>query len=239
VDAKVNAAEVLEAQLKHSKRGRISLCTVTDPYQPLEDRYHLTQGCLRAVARYPAFSLSILTKSALVERDLDLLASMPNELEVGFSIATLDEALRCRVEPRSSPIEERLRVLLLLAERGLNTRVLYGPILPFLSDEEWQIEAMFLRLRNARVGRVMVDTLNCRPGVWNRLQPVLEHHYPDLVEDYCWVVENRALYLDDLRRRVARLARRCDLNVELLFDRVYKRDIENPEGREQIPFGSP
>ena len=90
VDARINAPQVLARQLRRAQPGSVTLGTVTDAYQPLERQYRLTRGCLQALASYERFATTVLTKGALVLRDLDVLQQMV-DVEVGFTITTLDE----------------------------------------------------------------------------------------------------------------------------------------------------
>ncbi|MBU1880252.1 MAG: radical SAM protein, partial [Chloroflexi bacterium] len=117
VDVKVNAAEVLARQLRRARPGGITFSTVTDAYQPLEEEYLLTQACLEVLAGYD-HPVSILTKSALVLRDLDLIRRL-HDAEVAFTITTLDDEVRARFEPGASPIPARLEALQALAGAGV------------------------------------------------------------------------------------------------------------------------
>ncbi|MEA3459995.1 MAG: radical SAM protein [Chloroflexota bacterium] len=140
VDVKVNAAEVLAHQMRRAKRGNIAFGTVTDPYQPLEKKYKITCACLEVLTAYD-FPVSILTRSDLVLRDLDLLCRL-KDVEVGFTITTLDDGGRQMFEPRSSPVLARLTALSELAEAEMKTWAFCGPLLPLLSDSEEQMDAL-------------------------------------------------------------------------------------------------
>ncbi|VTR95336.1 radical sam protein : Radical SAM OS=Planctomyces maris DSM 8797 GN=PM8797T_09934 PE=4 SV=1: Radical_SAM [Gemmata massiliana] len=115
----------------------IALSGVTDPYQPCERRFRLTRRCLEvaAVSNQP---MSIITKNALVVRDLDLLAPMATEglVHVNVSIGTLNAALARSMEPRASTPLARLRAVRELSAAGLPVRVLVAPIIPGLNDAE-------------------------------------------------------------------------------------------------------
>ena len=128
VDPKINAATILENELKGAKRGSVFLSPLTDPYQPLEHKYRITRECLQKLQRYN-FKPIILTKSDLVNRDLDILSKMHNA-EVGISITTDDDSVREIIEPHSSSIEERIYTLKNFHSRKIKTYVHIGPILP-------------------------------------------------------------------------------------------------------------
>lgn len=128
VDAKTNVARVLLRELRRRKKGKVMLSSATDPYQPIEKKFRLTRTCLEllADARFP---VSVLTKSALVARDLDLLQQIET-LSVGITITTDSEEVRKIMEPGASPVEERLAALQALEAAGLEPHVFIGPVLP-------------------------------------------------------------------------------------------------------------
>jgi len=209
VDIKVNAPDVLTRQLRRAKPGNISFGTVTDAYQPLEREYGVTRACLEALLDHP-HPISILTKSALVLRDLDLIKKL-KDVEVAFTITTLDEEVRRRFEPGASPIAARLEALRAFSEAGIPTWAFCGPLLPGITDDETSLDALFLQLKRAGVGYVLVDSLNLRGAVWGRLSRVLREHDPDLVEVYRDLWVNRLSYHQALMERTERIAERQGL----------------------------
>lgn len=163
VDARVNAPEVLERQLRRARPGPVLLSTVTDPYQPLEERYRLTRRCLEALLRR-RFPVDILTKSPLVLRDLDLLENAEG-VEVGLTVTTDDERMREAFEPGAPPLRARLDALRQLRERGVATYAFIGPILPMDPDR------LADQLRGL-AGRFYVDRMNYTgktAGLYRRL----------------------------------------------------------------------
>ena len=129
----------------------IAISGVTDCYQPCERRFRLTRGCLEvaAEARQP---MSIITKNALVLRDLDLLRDMATHhvVHVAVSVTTLDAALARSLEPRTSTPAARLRAVRALAEAGVPVRVLIAPVIPGLNDSE--VPAILAAAREAGAG---------------------------------------------------------------------------------------
>jgi DNA repair photolyase len=212
VDVRVNAPEVLSHQLRRAKLGNISLGTVTDAYQPLEREYGVTRGCLEALLGRP-FPISILTKSALVLRDLDLLKKL-KDVEVAFTITTLDEEVRRRFEPAASPIVARLKALRAISEEGIPTWAFCGPLLPGITDDDESLDALFAELKRAGVGYVLVDSLNLRGAVWGRLSRVLRAHYPRLMNAYQELANDRRPYHAALIERSRRLAAKHGLGWE-------------------------
>jgi len=139
--AKVNAAELLREEL--SKPGYhpelISLGANTDPYQPIERKYEITRQIIEVLAecKHP---FSIVTKSWMVERDLDLLAPMAekNLVEVYVSITTLDHQLARRLEPRATAPRRRVETVRRLSAAGISVGVMFAPVIPVLNDNEME-----------------------------------------------------------------------------------------------------
>jgi DNA repair photolyase len=151
VDVKVNAAEVLRKQLLRAKRGTVWISSVCDPYQPLEHRYELTRRCLQELLGRQ-FPVNLQTKSALVLRDLDLLARF-EEIEVGFTITTEDERIAKLFEPGASTVRERIEALARIHSAGIRTFTFLGPLLP--GSAERLVEAL-----EGKVDKVLIDRMN-------------------------------------------------------------------------------
>jgi DNA repair photolyase len=128
IDVKVNAPQLLRKQLKRVRQGIVALSTVTDPYQPLEEKYQLTRGCLEVLLE-DQFSVNILTRSPLCLRDIDLFKQF-KKIEVGLSITTHDEGIKNIFEPHSPSIRSRVETLRVLRQEGIGTYVFIGPMLP-------------------------------------------------------------------------------------------------------------
>ena len=128
VDAKTNAPEVLKKQLERAKRGVVWVSSVCDPYQPLEEKYKITERCLKELVK-KQFPVNIQTKSKLALRDLDLFQEF-EEIEVGFTITTDDERIARQFESRASTVKDRLKALEKIRASGVQTYAFIGPILP-------------------------------------------------------------------------------------------------------------
>jgi DNA repair photolyase len=128
VDVKINAPEVLRREIGRATRGNVLISSVTDPYQPVENKYKLTRQCLEVLLPYQV-SLDILTKSPLVLRDLDLIGKF-KEAEVGITITTDDDEIRKIFEPHAPPIGARIHALKTLYGKGIKTYAFIGPLLP-------------------------------------------------------------------------------------------------------------
>jgi DNA repair photolyase len=148
--AKTNAAELLERELARPgyRPSTIALGAVTDPYQPIERNFVITRRLLEVLAR-ARHPVGIVTKSALVVRDLDILSGMARDglVKVAISVTTLDRKLARAMEPRAASPPRRLEALRQLSAAGVPTQVMVAPIVPALNDHE--IEGILAAARDA------------------------------------------------------------------------------------------
>lgn len=178
--AKPEAARVLRAEL--SKPGYrpavMAMGTNTDPYQPIEKKFAITREIL-GVLRDFAHPVSILTKSAIIERDADILADMAAAglAAAGLSVTTLDRRLARTLEPRAAAPERRLAAIRRLADAGIPTRVSVAPIIPGLNDHE--IEAILAAARDAGAAGAGYVVLRLPREVGPLFRDWLTEHYPD------------------------------------------------------------
>jgi DNA repair photolyase len=211
VDIKINAVEVLKRQLRRAKPGEVFVSSACDGWQPIEADCRLTRRCCELLLEH-GFEVHVLSKSALVLRDLDILAG--RKARIGVTVTTLDERLRRLWEPGCASVAQRLRVIAEARGAGLATAIMFGPLLPFLSDSQEAIEALFERAGDLGVDVVWVDALNPRPRVWPAVAALLRAHFPDFREPYRRMLfhrQTRTAYLAELRSRVTRAAARFAL----------------------------
>lgn len=177
---KRNAAQLLERELRRPswQVGVISISGNTDCYQPVERKERITRQLLEVVQRYRQ-PIAMITKNALVLRDLDILREMAaaNLARVAISLTTLDEGLRRRMEPRTSTAANRLRAMEQLSAAGVPVQVMMAPIIPALNDHE----VPRLLKAAAEAGAVAAGYTVVRTN--GAVQPVfrqwLEVHYPE------------------------------------------------------------
>ena len=189
--AKTNAAEVLSEEL--AKPGYtvkpIAFGTNTDCYQPIERRYRLMRSILELLAgcEHP---LTIVTKSALVERDLDLLAPMAAKrlTKVFVSINTLDRSLARRLEPRAASPQRRLDTLRALARAGVPCGVMVAPVIPALTDKS--IEEVLEAAAAAGAGGAGYIVMRLPHEVRPLFKEWLATHYPLRAEHVMSVVRD-------------------------------------------------
>ena len=188
VYAKINAVSVFEAELARVRRGgrapSLLLSSVTDPYQGVEKKYRLTRGILEALARdpYPGV-VSILTKSPMVLRDVDLLLQLPRG-EVGLTVTTTDDPLSRFLEVRAPLSSRRLRTLAELHAAGIQTYAFLGPLLPHFRYDPGALDAAFAGIAQTGVSSVFVEHINLRPYIKRRLLHALKPEPPDVQQVY-------------------------------------------------------
>jgi len=216
VDVKVNAPEVLAQQLtKLKKRSRISFGTVCDPYQPLELKYQVTRQCLEILIPY-RHSLSILTKSSMVVRDIDILSRL-HKVKVSFTITAMDEYVRKIFEPGAPSAERRFKALRTLANSGIRTSVFVAPVLPHLTDSEKTLAGIYRAAKTAGAEYVMFDTLNPYPKVWRNVRRLIKAHFPEAIKHYDYFYENRKMYNLHLRERISKLGDKYKVEHKFVF----------------------
>ncbi|MDY7104577.1 MAG: radical SAM protein [Actinomycetota bacterium] len=187
VVVKTNAVELLRAELSPRRWAghAIAMGTNTDPYQRCEGKYRLTRGIIGVLGEY-ANPFSVLTKSTLVLRDLDVLAAAARRthVRVDLSVGTLDPDVWRLTEPGTPPPARRLRAVRQLNEAGIPCGVLVAPILPGLSDADEQIEAVVAAAAEAGARSIAHTTLHLRGQVRDHVLAELAGCRPDLAERY-------------------------------------------------------
>jgi DNA repair photolyase len=206
---KVNVPEVLRAELARPswKRPHVAMGTNTDPYQWVEGRYKLMRGIWEAL-RDAANPCSILTKSPLVLRDLDLLQEIAARTEVSaaLSVPTLDEAAWRASEPRTPNPRARLEAVAELNRAGIPTGVLIAPLMPGINDAPEQVEEILALAAEAGAAHVGGIPLHLRGSVRGVFFDWLRGHRPDLVPRYEKLYARGAYLPDGERRRIERAA---------------------------------
>jgi DNA repair photolyase len=181
--AKTGAATLLERELSAPRYQPkvIAIGTNTDPYQPIERDQKIMREILTVLhrAKHP---VAIVTKSALILRDLDLLKAMAEEglVKVALSITTLDPVLARKMEPRASTPDKRLDALRQLSEAGIPTAVLVAPIIPAINDAE--IETILTRAKAMGASEAGYVMLRLPLELHDLFRQWLQTHYPNKVQ---------------------------------------------------------
>lgn len=184
---KVNAAERVRAELRAPSwgGGHIAMGTNTDPYQPAEGRYGLTRAvCEELVAARNPFS--ILTKSPMIVRDVEVLAEAARrgEFRAALSIGSLDPEVAQLAEPGAPPPRRRLEAVSRLVEAGIPCGVMVAPVLPGLSDDPAAVRAVVTAALEAGADGVSAGLLHLRTGVRELYLDWLREARPALVADH-------------------------------------------------------
>jgi DNA repair photolyase len=184
---KVNAVERVRGELRSPRWSgeHIAMGTNTDPYQKAEGKYHLTRGLVEALGA-AANPFSILTKSTLVLRDLDVLtaAAERTSVRLNLSIGTLDREVWKLTEPGTPPPDKRVDAVRKLNEAGIPCGVLIAPVLPGLSDGTEQLRQVVEACAAAGAVSISAIPLHLRPGVREHYLGWLAAARPDLAGLY-------------------------------------------------------
>lgn len=224
--AKTNAVEVFEGDLRRLRATgaapSILLSSVTDPYQGPEKKYRLTRGILEVLARepYPGV-VGILTKSPMVERDIDLLQRLP-AAEVGMTVTTTDDKISRFLEVHAPLASRRLKALAKLNACGLETYAFVGPLLPHFRYQPDELDRLFAGLAKAGVCSVYVEHMNLRQYIRERLWAILDDQPDDVQQVYRGAAtnEHRAA-LDEI---VTGLLKKHELKLRLNEVLYHNRD---------------
>jgi DNA repair photolyase len=152
VDAKINAASVLEKELARARKRVVFVSSASDPYQPVEARFKITRKVLKVLSKHK-FPVLLLTRSPLVLRDVDILREL-DWVRVGFSISTVPTKF---YEPGVPSLEKRLEALTELHDFGITTWVSMAPVVPKLILTD--LDQLFQNLKKAEVSSVAIGLL--------------------------------------------------------------------------------
>jgi DNA repair photolyase len=202
LDVKADAARILEKQLASRRkplREEVLFCSVTDPYQPPERKYRQTRSILEVLLQHD-IPVSILTKSDLVLRDVDLLRRF-RDVTVGLSFSTVDDRIARNLEPRASPPSCRIKALVELRAAGIKTWTFFSPFLPGVSDLERMVAAL-----DGAVESFGVEAINTAAGNWTGVEKALAKMDPDLPVK-CRTLAGQPAFWKGIKKQAEELAR--------------------------------
>jgi len=219
IEVKINVASLLRDELRRGRAsGTVAIGTGTDPYQQCEGRYRLTRACLEAFAERP-LPLVLITKGTLIVRDVDVLASISERVEVRvfFSIGSVDPAISRSLEPSAPPPAKRLVALQRLRAAGIRASVICAPIVPGLSDSEASIaavaEAAHAHGSWTFASRILKLDPGVRPGYLDYIAETFPALYPRYLARYAGVKLDPA-YAEAIEARVERASARFRFPAE-------------------------
>ncbi|TAK95496.1 radical SAM protein [Patescibacteria group bacterium] len=224
VDVRLNAAEVLEKQLKSAKYAgqRIYIGTVTDPYQAVEKEYEITKQILNVLVQHDN-PVSILTKSDLVVRDIGLLRQL-KDVDVNITINTLDEQWKEVVEPGSPSIQARLDAIQKLTESGITVNAMIGPYWPVFTDAP----ALLAKLKQLGVAEIFTESFNTTGSNWTGVEIAMRKRYPGALKQMKEILFDQQRFHEfyaKVEQEMKVLSRQFDLPVHIHFGRGHAGKI--------------
>jgi len=244
---KQNAAWLLQQELAKLKPGtEIALGTATDPYQPLERRQRLTRSLLDVFARTRGFKLGIVTKSALIARDIDLLSEIAgrHSLTVHITVTTLNARLARILEPRAPRPDLRIRTVARLRQAGLRTGVMCSPLMPGITDTRPSIDAVARAAAAAGANFLFAGALFLKPCSQPTFLKFVADHFPAQLDAYTKRYSAGAFVSAEYRYRIRDLVdsiRREHKLGERYADHSHWLNPEESDsgmsaGQPQLPF---
>jgi len=207
---KQHAAWLLRQELRQVAEGEtIAIGTATDPYQPVERHAGVTRSLLEVFAEQEGLQLGIVTKSTLIERDVDLLTRIAarNRLTLHVTITTPDAKLARVLEPRAPRPDLRFRTVARLREAGLRAGILCSPLMPDITDTARALEGMARRAQAAGASFFAANPLFLKPCSKAVFMRFVEEHFPELVEAYASRYGTRDFVSKAYQERIAALVR--------------------------------
>lgn len=217
---KINAVELLKNELprklKNKGKGKeIFLSSVTDPYQGLEAKYKLTRGCLEALADFRFEGIvSILTKSPLVTRDIEVLKKL--KAVVGLTVTSTDDRISRYFEKYAPKVSDRYKALKKLNQAGIKTYAFVGPLLPHFVAEKKELEKVFQKLNQAGTKDIYIEHLNLSRYIRNRLMKEMKQMPKEILKKF--YSSQTKSYRQDLEKMIHQLVKKYKMN--LLLDMV-------------------
>lgn len=188
VDIKINTPEIFEKELnklsrkivkknefKEGDKPVIFFGSVTDPYQGVEAKFQLTRKCLEIISKSSIkneIKVSLLTKSPLVTRDIDIYKQIPN-LEIGVTITSTDDEVSRMFESCAPPSSLRIKALKELNREGINTYAFVGPLLPHFVANQKSLDKLFKSIKESGTNTIWAEHINLKGKKMNRLMELV------------------------------------------------------------------
>lgn len=228
---KTNITEPLEKELSKKKwaKHKIAVCGISDCYQPLEKEYKLMHPILKLFKKYKN-PIVIITKSTLVLRDKALIADLAKvtDVEIVASVSILDESIRKKTEPCSSPTKDRIEMLKEFKEIGCNTCVLLMPIIPFLTDKTENLDEIFKLVKENKVDNILTSPLHLRGNTKKEFFKFIAEEYPNLL------VKFQRLYSGAYVSKEYRERLKLSINkLRIKYNLFYKPKVQKKKQEEE------
>ena len=189
----------------YTQAEHIAIGTATDPYQPAEKEYGVTRACLEELAKHEGLSVSVITKSNQIVRDIDIYQRIARRsaLSLNITVTTLKPRLARLLEPRAPRPDLRVRAVRELRAAGLNVGVSASPLLPGINDGEGELEAVAEAVREAGAQWFFSGVLFLMPASARQFLPFLHDKFPKLARQYeQWYAKN-GYAPEEYRRKVS------------------------------------
>jgi DNA repair photolyase len=222
------------SRLEALHRETVVIGTATDPYQPAERRFRLTRGVLEVLAEEQGLSVTIITKSPLVTRDVDVLVRLAarSSLSVHVSLITVDRELARRLEPRAPTPEARLRAIARLRSSGIEVGVNVMPVLPGITDAPHLLDALVRAVADANVSYLGACALRLQSAARQRYLPFIEAEFPHLAARYRSTYERSHSVGERYRRGLREHFARLCATHGVRFDRYYKSEEDDGDANQ-------
>ncbi|MCH8266118.1 MAG: radical SAM protein [Acidobacteria bacterium] len=205
--SKERAGEILQAELGKDPGGAIAIGTATDPYQPAERHFQTTRRILETISGFRGLQVSITTKSDLIRRDVDLLRriAVSNHLRINMTVTTLRADLARCLEVRAPCPALRLSAAAELARADLQVAVFAMPVLPAITDDPQDLEAVARAASLAGACYFAANVLFLMPSAQKAFFPFLEQKFPHLMKQYRRLYARGAYIRGDYSKQIQEL----------------------------------
>ena len=211
LDVKINGPELVKPRGQYNGK-EILFSSVTDPYLPHERKFELTRAILKKLVEHQP-KISILTKSELVQRDIDIFKQF-HDIDIAISVSTINTELAKQLEPRASLPFRRFDALKACQNEGLTTHIFISPILPYITEIEQIMEMMA-----DHVKYFSFENLNVRPNNRKRIFQFIKKIRPDLLSEYKKIYGRPpdTLYWDLLAEKIYELEKKFNKKCYIHF----------------------
>src|SRR5277367_663653 len=189
----------------YTKAEHIAIGTATDPYQPAEREYRVTRACLEELAKREGLSVSIITKSNQIVRDIDILRviSGKSALSINITVTTLKPRLARLLEPRAPRPDLRLAAVRELRDAGLHVGVSASPLLPGITDQEGEMELLAKAAKDAGAEWFFSGVLFLMPASARQFLPFIREKFPKLAKQYDQWYGKNGYAPEEYRRKIS------------------------------------
>lgn len=234
---KQNVTELLRKDLRQVRPGEsIAIGTATDPYQPAEKRWEVTRAIFTELSRWEGLDIGLVTKSNLILRDVELLQAVAqrNQLYINVTITTLDTQLARLLEPRAPRPDLRLETVRKLTQAGIPAGVICAPVLPGITDSPKALDALVEATAASGGHYIFANALFLKSCSASIFMPMIEQHFPHLVDDYRKRFGSSAFLSKAYRQRLSDLMK----SLRAKHGIVQRQNWDTRRGRPPVPARS-